>query len=31
MPAGVYDAAVVPGAGYQITVAAVGRYSFVGS
>jgi len=31
MPAGVYDAAVVLGAGYQITVATVSRYSFVGS
>ena len=31
MPAGVYDAAVVLGGGYQITVAAVSRHSFVGS
>jgi len=31
MPAGVYDAAVVPGGGYQITVVAASRYSFVGS
>ena len=30
MPAGVYDAALVFGAGYQITVAAASRYSFVG-
>ncbi|HKZ48550.1 MAG TPA: VWA domain-containing protein [Thermoplasmata archaeon] len=30
MPAGVYDRAVSPGVGYQLTVNVTGRYSFIG-
>jgi hypothetical protein len=31
MPAGVYDAPVIMGAGYQVTVSpGMGRYSFIG-